>query len=429
MKITNIKESGTNNILMWAIANGADVKEDRALTSIINDELSYLATITDVNFFELFRLTQMYRDKIRIIDERKAEMPTRSELHKLFNGTYKPDPNDSTKDVQLCEIVEHCGNMFINLAMQMANDDHIITSSAVRMFLPMISRKFTIQIPIEFSDLINSMSVNEAHEIYNRDYPGTIRSIVENESHGVSTTLQLAILRATSIIKYDKQYEQYIKAFKYSPLKSCNNGKLYKLALLGFFKYDHISRSEVRIDLFNSNKETIQSTLKRMAHIDNPIQLEFAIQLPIQYMQILENFFSHEVLTIAYESSMSNIIDGGLTYEDFVTSEYNEDSENEDERKKFEEHNNAIESYRLRITEANQTMLNSMPILLNSDGDVDATSVFAMMPSIYTTRAVIRVNMANLNKFTSHYDSIILEMFDDIVHIAADIVKDISNAK
>jgi len=429
MKLSNIKESGANNILMWAITNGADVKSDPALQSVISDELSYLVTIEDVNFFELFRLTQMYRDKIRIIEEKRAEMPTRSELHKLFPGSYNPEPEDPTKEVQLCEIVEHCGESFINLAMQMTNDDHIITSGAVRLFLPMISRKFIIQLPVEFMDFINSMSEDEAARVYTTEYPGTLEDIIETENHGVKTTLQLALVRGTSIIKYDKQYEQYIKLLKYSPLKSKETNKLYKLALLGFFKYDNISRGEVRIDLFNSNKEVIASTLKRMARINNPLELEFAIQLPIQYMQILENSFSREVLTIAYESSMSNIIDGGLTYNDFITSEYNENSEDEEEKVKAEAHNNSIETYRVRIAEANQKMLNAMPLLLNSEHDVDITSVFAMMPSIYTTRAVIRINLDQADKLLKHHDPIITDMFNEAIDISNSILSDINKAK
>lgn len=424
MQLLKIRESGANNILMWAISNGADIKNDPALQSIINDELSYLMTIDNVNFFELFRLTQIYRDSIRIVDENKAEMPTRRELHEIFKGTYKVDPEDPSKDVQLCEIVEHCGDMFINLAMQMTNDDHIITSNAVRMFLPMISRKFAIQIPISFADVINSISVDEANQIYNTNYPETLDTIIESETHGMKTSLQLALLRNTSIIKYNKQYEQYLKIIKYAPLKTCDNSKIYKIGMLGFFKYDNVSRSNIRIDLFNINKNTMESALKRIAHINNPLQVEFAIQLPIQYMQMLENFFSDEVLTIAYESSMSNIIDGGLKYENFITSEYDDTDEN-----KVEEYNNSLESYRLRITEANQTMLNSIPIILNSDGDVDVNNVFALLPSIYTTKAVVRINTDNFNKLSNHYDPIIKEMFNDIINITNSIIEDINRTK
>lgn len=423
MNFINIKESGTNNILLWAISNGADIKSDLALQSIISDELSYIITIDNVNFFELFRLTQIYRDKIRIIDESKAEMPNSNELEKLFNGTYKPD--DKSDDIKLYNIVEHCGNMFINLTSQMINDNHIINSNTIRMFLPMISRKFTIEIPVGFCDIVKFMSSDEANEIYNENYPNTLNNIINNPTHGVLVNLNLAFIRNTSIIKYDKKYDKYINILKYSPLKSCNNNKLYKIAVLGFFKYDNISKTEIYIDLFNINKNSLNVALKRMAYIDNPLEIEFVIQLPIQYMQMFENFFSGDEVTIAYESSMSNIIDHGIINENFVTSEYN----NEGDSSKIYEQNNAIESYKIRINEANQTMLNAIPILLNSNGDVDVTSVFSMFPSIYTTRAVMRVNIDTLvNKLSTHHDPIIKDMINDAIDIANSINDDINNS-
>ena len=428
MKFLSIKESGANNILMWAISNGADIKSDLALQSVINDELSYIMIIDDVNYFELFRLTQIYRDKIYIIESKEVEIPNRKELHETFNGIYKPDPNDPAKDVELCELVEHCCNMFINIVMQMTNDDHIIDPNIVAMFLPMLSQRFTVQIPVSFSDIINSMSVDESNKIYNHNYPETLNIISDSESHGVKIRFQIAMLKSTSIIKYNPQYDQYLKILKYGPLKTCNNNKLYKIAMLGFSKYNKFTKSENRVDLFNLNKDSMQTTLNNMAHsAGTPLELEFAIQLPILYMQILENSYSNEVLPIAYESSMSNIIDSGLSCEDFVVSRYKYDSSNTP-GDKIEEYNNAINSYRMRLTEANQIMLNAMPILLNSDGNVHITSVFAMMPTAYTTRAVIKVNIDNIDKLTSHYNPIIAEMFNDIKDIASSVITDIKGA-
>ena len=49
MKITKITESGTNNLLRWAIQNGADIKNDSALQAHINDQTIYLVTNQNVN--------------------------------------------------------------------------------------------------------------------------------------------------------------------------------------------------------------------------------------------------------------------------------------------------------------------------------------------------------------------------------------------
>ena len=404
MNLIDIYESGSNNILLWAIKNGADIKSDPAIQSVINDELSYIATIDEVNFFELFRLTQMYRDKLRIIDEAKAETPSRDELKSLFNGVYKPD--DQSNEVELCEIVEHCSNMFINLTLQIMGNDTLIAPETLKLFLPMLSRKYIIQIPIGFSDVINSMNEDEVSQVYNINYPMTLDEMINNQDHSIHMAIQLFLLKSTSILKYDKQYDQYIKAIKHSPLKSCETDKFYKLSMIAFSKYDRNYKKNIRVDLFNINKDKLKSDLRRMAIIDSSLELEFAIQLPIQYMQMLENYFSFEILPIAYESSMSDIIDGGIDHTKFInTDEYN-----------------------ARFAEANQTLLNAIPIILNSNGDVDVRSTFAMMPAMYSTKAVIKVNMNNIDKLLDHYNDTIKEIFIEIKDIANNITKDIEDA-
>ena len=62
MKVTEIKESGSNNVLMWALHNSADIKSDIPLINIIDDEMHYIVTLSGVNMLELFRLTQAFRN-------------------------------------------------------------------------------------------------------------------------------------------------------------------------------------------------------------------------------------------------------------------------------------------------------------------------------------------------------------------------------
>lgn len=429
MKITSINESGSNNILRWAISNGAVIKDDLQLQAIINNELFYHVTLTDINFFELFRLTQIYRDKLRIIDESKAAVPPRSELAYLFNGTYTPDEKDPDTKAPLCECVEHVTQNFINLALQMAADSDIIKPSALRLFLPMISRKFSIQIPVAFIDLIESITVEESAKLFTPDYPGTLSEIMDDESHSFKKALTMVFFKGTTIIKYHQRYDQYLKITKYSPLKTCNNNKLYKFGLLGFYKYNNITRGEVTCNLFNPNKELLASSLNQLSYLKTPLRIEFAVQLPIQYMQIIENSFSDEILKIDYESSMSSIIDGGITYNDFITSEFSEDTEDDEEKKKIEEFNNEINAYRVRITEANQLTLNAINMILNNEGDIDTTSVFAMLPAIYSTKAVITLDLENSSKYTSHSDPLIAEMFEEMLKMASTITEDIRKAK
>ncbi|MCM1222037.1 MAG: hypothetical protein NC548_46955 [Lachnospiraceae bacterium] len=426
MKITDIRESGTNNLLKWAISNGADIKNDSALHALINDQTFYLVTFSDVNFFEVFRLTQMYREKLRIINEEKAVVPPRSELAKLFPGGYAVDPEKPEEKIPLCELAEHVMSNFINLVLQMNNDDDIISAGALHLFIPMLTRKFTVQIPVGFIDFISSMKPEEADEIFNAEYPITLQKILENPMHSVQMILQMGFVKGTSIVRYNAQYDRYVKLIKYGPLTSNQSNKLYKFNLIGFHKYDPLIRGESRVDMFKPNQDAMRKAMKRMSQLNTPLELDFVIQLPIQYMQILLNCFDRDILSVAYESSMSDIIDAGLTHEDFQEPKLQEDA-TEEETNIYNGKIESISAYKVRISEANQMVLNSIPIIVQSQSDVDTTAAFAMLPSGYNARAVITVNMEHIQKYLVKYDATINEMLQEIVSIAEGLNNDIKN--
>ena len=56
---------------------------------------------------------------------------------------------------------------------------------------------------------------------------------------------QIGFVKGTSIIQYNAQYDRYVKFFKYGPLINNSSDKLWKANLVGFHKYDPITRSEV----------------------------------------------------------------------------------------------------------------------------------------------------------------------------------------
>lgn len=414
MKITKIVETGTNNLLRWAIQNGADIKNDGALHSLINDQTAYLVTMEDVNFFEMFRLTQMYREKMRIVKEEKATVPPRSTLAGLFPGGYAPNPDKPDEKVPLCEMAEHVMSNFINLVMQMNTDSDIIGVNALHLFIPMLARKFTVQIPVSFIEFISSMKPEEIDSIYNRDYPDTIQTILDNPMHSVQMVLQLGFVKGTSIIQYNPTYDKYVKSFKFAPLNSNTSDKLWKFNMVGFHKYDPIVRGEVRVDMFKPDKNVMQKAMQRMSQLNTPLEVDFAIQLPIQYMQILLNAFDRNTLPVSYESSMSDIIDCGMTHEDFTSVEIPEDIE-EGEKLKLETKNEAISAYKVRVAEANQLVLNSIPIILQSEGDVDTTAAFAMLPCGYNSRAIVTMNTDLIKKYQVNYDATVSTMLQEMI--------------
>ena len=430
MKIIDIKESGCSNILMWALTNGADIKSDDPLISLINDETFYLVTLGDVNFFELLRLTQIYRNKLRIRNEYPASIPPRKDLKLLFPGEEViPNPEEGEKpSISYAELGEGAISKFMALVSQMTADDDIIPSGAVRLFLPMITRRFDVQIPVSFIDLIQSMNDDEIGQLFNQDYPNSIQTIIDAEIHGFKHTLGMLFVRGTQIIKYDARYDKYLKSIKYAPLKTYpHQDRLYKFALIGFFKKDNISRTEIKCSLFKPSNTVAAQTLKRIGTLNTPLELEFVVQMPLHYVQLMENSFDREELDILYESSMSNIIENGLVFENFKSTELDpENEENSDEIGNFMAN---IDSYRIRIAESNEMLVKTIKVLLNGHEDVDVTSVFSMLPSIYMMNCVIRINSEKIQALVNHTDPIISEMFQEMSAIVSSVNDDIRKAK
>ncbi len=417
MKFTEIRESGANNTLMWALSNGAVLSGDQPLLSIINDEMFYLITLSDINFFELFRLTQMYRDKLRILNSKQSVIPSEEELTDHFKGETSID--DET--IPLYKVAENSIQRFLDLVDQMSSDDDIIHAGAARLFIPMINRRFDVQIPVSFYDLFMSMNDTEVSELFNSNYPNTLANVVTSEVHGIKNVLGIGFVKGTQIIRYDSRYDKYLKATKYFPLASDDGSRLYKIGLLGFSKRDLVARTEVRFSLFKVNKEQGLSTMKRLSKLNTPLEVDFAIQLPLEYMQLLESSYGRETLKIQYESSMSNILDAGINYNDFKISTWKDSAteENEEEMaQRLEEHDNSISAYKIRIAEANEVMLKSIQVLLSSSGEeVNSTSIFSLLPSIYPSTAVITIPADNIKIFTSHPDPLLASMFNQIAEV------------
>jgi hypothetical protein len=428
MLIKSIKETGCNNILIWAIANGAtNINQDIELIKLIDDELSYMLTIDDINFFELFRLTQLYRDRLRIINESQYVIPTIDTLSKLLPGVVHEEDDEKS----LASLAEQTITRFMNISIQMKADDDIIQPNVARLFIPMICRSFCIQIPINFSDVIQCMKDIEVDEIFNRGYPDTLNNIIENDTHSVQNLIGLGFVKSTGIIKYSSKFDKYLQAIKYSTLKSYKENTLYKFALTGFGKKDNVNRADIKLSLFNMNPSNINSTtntLKLLSSIKTPLELDFVVQLPIQYMQILENSFSKEILPMTYDASMKTIISTGLTSVNYRTPE-NIPIEDGEEDPAYTHCINEIENYSRRITESNEFLCNAINIILENSPEADITSIFAMLPSMYASIAVIKINQEYLPRLRDINDPVLSEMFTDMTKLINGVMEDIRKVK
>ena len=430
MKVTAIKESGCNNLLLWAIKNGAKIKQDSALQSLINDELMYLVTFSDVTFFEMFRLTQMYRDDLAIIATKPASIPPVADLQMRFPGKFKDEKSgeEMLKSQMVAGAIDH----FINLALQMQADDDIIQSYTPQLYLPMISRRYDVQIPIPFTDIISYLRTPEdAEKLFNGMYPSNLtQEVIENPESPIVQMLMLGFTKAVDVIHYNKTYDKYLRGIKYTGVNRAKSDKLYKFTLSGFHKRDNISRGEIRCSMFNPNKEVMANTLKKLNNSPDSLKIDFMVQMPIHYMQILLNTFSYEEIGIRYESSMTDIIDSGMIQHNFSTFDFTQSSTNPGDEQKIEAAKNTINAYHTRINEANQIALGLIQILLSGDTDTDRNSAFSLLPGIYSTKAQITLDLKYANKYAKYpQDPMIAAMLNEMLDMASGITSNIVNSR
>jgi hypothetical protein len=222
------------------------------------------------------------------------------------------------------------------------------------------------------------------------------------------------------VINYSTKYDQYLNIVKFSPLPTQETSPtLYQIGLVGWHKYDPVSHGERRFVLFNSKKESIESGIKMIKSINSPLYVDFAVRLPIEYMQVLQNIYSDDELHISYNSSISTIISDGIRFNDF-TFPYHDEDDVEGNQNDL----NRIDGYRTRIAECNQATLNTISLLSKNKENVDKTLQFSLLPSLYTSRCIISVNYNNLENYIGNTtDEILDDMFKDIITLARKIFK------
>jgi hypothetical protein len=410
MNISSIRESGSNNLLKWAINNKVDLKNHSPLASLINDELFFLVNIDNVNFYDVYRLTQLYRNKLRIRPIHTTREIPETELADLFLP-------ENVK--QVSDTIEQ----FISLTTQMVADNDIIQEGCPRLFIPMITSTYDIQIPLSFIDVLDMLSSNEVNELFTPDYPATLNHIPDEDKFiMLKSAIYITIQKNTADIKYNDKYEKLINTTKYFPLKAENN-QIFKCGLIGFSKFDNIARSQIKCNLFNADKSDIESKMHQMSRLKTPLELEFAIQLPIYYMNTLEASYYPEDLKISYRSSISNIINNGMVFHNF---KINEDESNETE----------IDAYKVRISEANHDLLKTLDTLIQSRniGSKDLfgsipNGIFSLLPPIYLTNAVITITDDTIPQFLNTSDDVLYALFKNIENVSRSVIQDIQALK
>ena len=389
LKLGSLVESGCSNVLNWAIKGKANLKDNVPMVSLINDETFYLLTIEGVNFYQLFRLTQNYRNKLRIIENTGMEMPEKDYLVGCFGPEHVDEAYGAIK-------------AFVDIATQMQTDTDIIPENVSHLFIPMIARKYSVQIPIDFVDILDMLSDDpgedgsEYSRVFNTTYPATLENIW-TLAPGVRHQILTRLIQMTGNIVYNPKYMKLIEMSKYAALQA-HDGKPYKTGLVGFKKYNPMTRGEVKHNIFQSAEETLTNTAKVLNSLKTPLEVSVAVQLPIFQMQQLEASYYPEDLIISFRSSIHGIVANGIIWDDFIIDETNEETKA------------AISNYKMRISTAHLQLVEVIQKILSIESYTNS-EIFSMLPPIFMTNAVLTFPVGMIEEFANHKDLMISSMF------------------
>lgn len=368
--VIGISESGCNNILRWAISNGVNPKTNSNISALINDEMYYNIQISNVNFYELFRITQYHHTKIKILKFHTVDNLSDDELMNRFY----PEHHADIKDII---------DKFLAISTLIREDDDINDKLYSSLILPMITTKCDIQFPIGFGDILSYMAVDDSKKIFTNDYPENLNDMIKLDS--IRQGILLNVDRSTRNITYNDMLDKLIQATKYKNLPKSQD-KIYKTAMLSFEKEHTSNRRIIRNSLFNVNRNDMINNMKIMSTLNGEMKYTFAVQLPIYLMQTLESVYDDKIIEISMRSSVGNLLTNNFFLDE-----------------------NIVKKYGLRITESMSEMYQLMlKILENTDLK---ESVIALLPPAQYTNALITISDNNLETLINESNPYLQEMF------------------
>lgn len=397
MEIIEVKSSGSEELLLYCLSKGVNLQKNAIFAGLIGDDIQYRFILDDINQFELFYLTQRYRTGLHVLEEHQFVEPEENYL-----TFYLGESDQSSKIIR----------KFINLTNQMLVDKDIIDESLVSLFLPMITRRYKISIPISFQEILITLTDEEYRKVFNSDYVSNLDKLQSFLS--IKTKIASILSQLSDPISYtDKQYKILQNIF-YKKLRRQEDTDIYQMGLLKFGKRNHLTGIQVTCNPSMMKKESLEKKMKELSFIKSPMELEFVIQVPIYHMQLLLNIFDSHIIQIAYPSSIKSIVDNGMNISNIQSINFQEEKEN------------LLSSYTLRITECNQLLLETISsILQNEKGEYTSSVLFSLLPSLYLTNAVVRINEETLDKLLKVNDKLLSDIFHRMKTISNKIQSDI----
>ena len=424
MYFSDIAESNQSNILNWALMNKANIVNDIALIDLINDEMKYLITIEDVNFLQLYELTQMYRDQLKILYQSPIVVPTDEEFKSLFGE------GDKDLNAKPFELAQQAIKRYTDLVTQIESNkeegNRISKETPLDiLFIPMICRHYTIQLPLRFIDFIYLLSESEYKSTFSSSYPYTLEDLIKPSKNpqSFSNKLLIQLMKNSIPAQFNSRLIKYLDITKFNSLKKKNDDEqFYSPTLLNFGFEDPLTKKVIKYSFFKSKPEDLKLTLKKIRkyHIED-MNYEFAIQIPVEYMQILENHFNNGMVEIKYRLSFDSIVNKGFNYKQIIKIRDLDQNVTE-----------AVDTYAVRLHEAAIDNITNINILLNilkeKKADINIGDIYSLLPAIYSVQAVIKISSNDIKEIINVSHPMIKSIFLDIQHQINLLNNDIANS-
>lgn len=424
MEITGIMLTGNDSFLRHAIKSGASLHNLIEMAPAI--EMEAHVTLTDVNLYELAMMAHVHRDRLKIISEEPAEVPTEkngvNKLKDMYPGVFK-DPEG--KEIPTWKLVQQAMDGFMNLSIQMKADSDIIQDDCARFFIPMAARHFTVQIPFPLSQLFSALNGTKLQGLFSdSNYLSRLNEIIDS----IDVTVQL--LMAIDVTMKHQYFgrDKYTEAYILPQLKRTENQNLYDFNLIGFKQYDPVQKFDYHVMFFEGDRASINRTMGVMKVLRTPLFCDFVVELPVETMMHLESTFSNDDIQVQYTSSPEAIIDNGFKFNNFKMVDP-ESTDDQDELAALEEVRvNEIEAYINRIALANQSALQTVS-LLSSDGPTyEPSAMVSVLPSVYMTKAVLRLDYSKVPLYMGMSDNITKPFLKDLCAMMSSVANGIKES-
>ena len=368
MEIFDIRESGSNALLKYALQHKVNPLKNQNFKNIINEEFHYFVTIGPVSFIELFQLLQAYRENptIRIMENNVIDVPPPMEL-KAYGAIGN-------------QVKESCEKA-IALSQQMIPD---IPYEVASLYIPIACRSFNIRIPITFSDMIHSIDADEYAKVFNNTYPHPDDFDILKKSKSLMNAIGRMIAHHEPVT-YSVKTNMIYDSILYKPLQNDTNNAIYKIGLSRYGKLDPITSGMFWYDENIIGEPAPNAVASRLKKYRTPLQASYVVQMPIYMLKELMLTYPADKMNISYISGINHMAAQNIPLDNI---EWNSDTIE-------------LSKYKSRILDVYSELM-TLISAASEDPLMGNSYRFNMMMGITPATAIITISEDHTKYYTSH---------------------------